>query len=208
MRTAVPRTTRPESQSRVPPPRRPRRAVEHRPAGRRNPDASRSCSARGIGVSARHARSVPHGSTDSVRQPRAGRRAAHRPSSPIRNRSVPDRSVRTPPPARGNARTETSGLSGASALRQQCQSAMDAKPHECHTAVRTRASALSVGGVGSNVPVRTDAAFVFASVGPLSGQCAQRCSQPIPSVRGLCAQRTTPEQNHHPARPKPRANYA
>ena len=104
-------------------------AVDHRRAPRRNPDASRSRLTRTIdadsGGCAGRERSDRDGSIDSACQRRAGARAAPPARSPRGSRPGRGHSGGTPPPARGSARKGTTGLSAASTLSANAESAMD-----------------------------------------------------------------------------------
>lgn len=84
-----------------------RQAVDHPRPLRRNPDASRSRSARDSGAPVQRVRSAPHGSTGSDARPRASRCVARSASRPGRSRRCRDRSACTALPERGNARTRT-----------------------------------------------------------------------------------------------------
>lgn len=68
-------------------------AVEHRPQGMWNPDASRSCLERGSAARGVHARSVPRAFSDSAHRRRAVHRDARASNTPMNNTPGPGHSV-------------------------------------------------------------------------------------------------------------------
>ena len=153
-------------------------AVDHRRAPRRNPDASRSRLTRTIdadsGGGAGRARSDRDGSIDSACQRRAGARAAPPARSPRGSRPGRGHSGGTPPPARGSARKGTTGLSAASTLSANAESAMDTEcdavqycpPHS------GRISAPRCGSAAAEqyFPVRPVVALCFTSARRVSSR--------------------------------------
>jgi len=183
-------------------------AVHHRPAARRNPDASRSRRApdADIGGCARRDQSAHDGSTGSVRRRRAAARAGPGPHNRTDSRSGRGRSVGTPPPVRGSARTGTSDLYRASTLSANTESAMDAGRDGCNTARRTRAHLGTLArerGDGTNCQVSPVVALCFTSArGLLNRRPPSRASRSRPRDRASCPPYRTP--SHDPASGTPR----
>jgi hypothetical protein len=106
-----------------------RDAPDHRAVAGVNPDASRSCGARGSGGRARHGRSAHGGWPGSVRRRRAGDAAGRAGRSHRRSRSGRGRTCCRSAPDRGTPRRRTAAPSRIRAARS-CQPLVDVR-HDC-----------------------------------------------------------------------------
>jgi len=153
-------------------PPQPRSAVDHRHRQCRNPDASRSCSGPGTCGLGRHGQSAPDGWPDSAGRLPSARPSVRLPSTADHNKSGHGRTGGTALPVRDKRRTQTSGQSGASALRHRPKRVLDAVQNGCNTARLTRRFGIDVWGAttGQLATVDNRRRARFALARRLSGQ--------------------------------------